>query len=172
MPSSFNPSPNTISGVTQVSGNLFISGTVSASAYIGAGGSGETNTASNVGSGTGLFKQKSGVDLEFKTLEGSGVTINSYDSVIGLTASGGGGSTDPGGSDTQIQFNQNGSFAGDSGLTYDGSGSISFGSATSDIHQVTGTLTISGSQPLKVFAPQGGEGGASIVARHTTSMRS
>ena len=33
-------------------------------------------------------------------------------------------SSSPAGSDTQIQFNQNGSAAGDSGLTYDGSGSI------------------------------------------------
>jgi hypothetical protein len=171
MPSSFNPSPNTISGVTQVSGNLFISGTVSASAYIGAGGSGETNTASNVGSGTGLFKQKSGVDLEFKTLEGSGVTINSYASVIGLTASGGGGSTDPGGSDGQVQFNQNGAFAGDSGLTYDGSGSISFGSATSDLHKVTGSLNVSGANPLSIFGPEGQHiGGPTIIARNTASI--
>jgi hypothetical protein len=152
MPSSFNPSPNNISGVTEISGNLFISGTVSASAYIGAGGSGETNTASNVGSGTGLFKQKSGADLQFKTLEGSGVTINSYASVIGLTASGG-GSTNPGGSDGQVQFNQNGSFAGDSGLSYDGSGSLSFGSATSDVHQVTGTLTVNGNVSASNIVP-------------------
>ena len=34
------------------------------------------------------------------------------------TGGGGGGSTSPGGSDTQIQFNDGGSFAGDSGLTY------------------------------------------------------
>ncbi|HIO04384.1 MAG TPA: hypothetical protein EYN08_02020, partial [Gammaproteobacteria bacterium] len=32
--------------------------------------------------------------------------------------SGGGGSTNPAGSDTQIQFNDGGSFGGDSGLTY------------------------------------------------------
>ncbi|MHC4690674.1 MAG: hypothetical protein ACYS5F_13710, partial [Planctomycetota bacterium] len=169
MPSSFNPSPNNISGVTEISGNLFISGSVSASSYIGAGGSGETNTASNVGSGTGLFKQKSGVDLEFKTLEGSGVTINSYASVIGLTASGG-GSTNPGGSDGQIQFNQNGAFAGDSGLTYDGSGSISFGSATSDLHQVTGTLAISGTQPLTVYGPRSTDSQASIISTHSSSI--
>lgn len=40
------------------------------------GGSGESNTGSNVGLGDGVFKQKTGVDLEFKTLiGGTGVTI-------------------------------------------------------------------------------------------------
>lgn len=39
-------------------------------------GSGENNTASNVGAGIGLFKQKIGVDLQFKSLlAGDGVNI-------------------------------------------------------------------------------------------------
>jgi len=41
------------------------------------GGGGEANTASNVGTGTGLFKQKTGVDLEFKTiLAGEGLEVS------------------------------------------------------------------------------------------------
>lgn len=38
------------------------------------GGSGEVNTASNVGGQTPIFKQKTGVDLEFRSLQGSGAT--------------------------------------------------------------------------------------------------
>ena len=38
------------------------------------GGGGEVNTASNVGGQTPIFKQKTGVDLEFRSIQGSGAT--------------------------------------------------------------------------------------------------
>lgn len=39
------------------------------------GGSGEANTASNVGSGAGVFKQKTGVDLEMRSISSSDLNI-------------------------------------------------------------------------------------------------
>jgi hypothetical protein len=53
---------------------------------VGASASGETNTASNVGTGTGLvFKQKTGVDLEFRSiLEGYGLAVTNNTSDITL----------------------------------------------------------------------------------------
>jgi len=53
-----------------------------------AGGSGEINTASNVGVGNGIFKQKTGVDLEFKSIDvGSGITATVFPDSLRLDLS-------------------------------------------------------------------------------------
>lgn len=62
--------------------NISISGSatelrISAASGAGGGGGGEANTASNLGTGSGIFAQKNGVDLEFKSLiPGSNIGIN------------------------------------------------------------------------------------------------
>jgi len=56
-------------------------------------GSGEVNTASNVGTGDGVFAQKSGVDLQFKTLvagDGCSISTSETEITISSTATGSG----------------------------------------------------------------------------------
>ncbi len=56
------------------------------------GGSGEVNDGLNVGAGNGIFKQKSGLNLEFKTLiSGSGLSIANNPNDLTISATGGGG---------------------------------------------------------------------------------
>jgi hypothetical protein len=84
------------------------------------GGAGEANTASNVGSGTGtIFKQKTGVDLELKTLlAGSNITLTNNASDITIAASGGGAT--PGGASGDVQYNNGASaFGGEAAFNYD-----------------------------------------------------
>jgi environmental stress-induced protein Ves len=61
----------------------------------GGGGGGEVNTASNLGTGSGLFADKVGVDLQFKSLKaGAGVTLSSTATEVTIVASGAGGAVD------------------------------------------------------------------------------
>lgn len=73
-----------------------------------AAGSGEANTGANVGAGEGaVFKDKSAAELRFRTLKaGSNITItqNADDITISSTASGGGGSSNPSGSDASGSY--------------------------------------------------------------------
>jgi len=79
---------NSLTGITVYAGTLY-SGSTDLSLLMGSG-SGEVNTGSNVGSGNALFKQKSGVDLQFRTISaGTNITIVTGDTwTINSTASG------------------------------------------------------------------------------------
>lgn len=81
--------------------------TVNGNSLLGAGditlALGEVNTASNVGTGVGLYKEKVGVDLSFKSLvAGAGIAITSGTNAITIENTGGGGGAIPNASPTVV----------------------------------------------------------------------
>ncbi len=88
-----------------VSANTFSASTINSgstdlySIFAPIGSGGENNTASNLGSGTGIFAQKSGVDLQFKSLSaGTNIVISSNSDTIVINSTSG-----PGGTTTNVQ---------------------------------------------------------------------
>jgi hypothetical protein len=86
----------------------------------------------------------------------------SGDGLLVLTASSGGGGGSPGGSDTQIQFNDGGSFGGEANLTFDKTQSQLFINAQT---LLTGTISLSGTAAVGVAPNYDGQGGDGVVLR-------
>jgi len=83
------PIGNLTSVVKYLNGFIF-SGSTTTQTESSPSGGGEANTGSNVGTGDGVFKQKTGVDLEFKTLiGGTNVTITNNADDLTIDVSGG-----------------------------------------------------------------------------------
>lgn len=79
---------NTVSATT-LSGSTLYSGSTNLYNIFATTGSGEINTASNLVGGAGIFYQKSGVDLQFKSLSaGTNISITSNNDVIAISSTG------------------------------------------------------------------------------------
>ena len=122
-----------VQGATQLTGAVKLANGLSASQNITAGGI--------ISGSTGRFTYLSGALSASSTglpflVAGSGVTTNFSHTDLNWTiaATGGGGTVQ--GSDTQVQFNQNGAFAASSSLTHF--------SGTLGVHAISGSLTSSG----------------------------
>lgn len=102
---------------------------------------GVDNTMSNVGSGEGVFRNKTGINFNMKTLvEGDNITLTSTADEITINSSGGGGDWD-------------GQLDGNAGITgsLDVSGSTSFGNLMTDTHTFTGSILQTGSGATSTF---------------------
>ena len=112
-------------GITTFGGDVFVSGSVYASMMSG--------SLTKLADGTSFL------------VAGSNVTITTGSKGQVTIASAGGGSGSPGGSNNQVQFNDNGNFGGSQGLVYVGSAeTLSAGSIniTGSFLTVTGTVDI------------------------------
>lgn len=118
-----------------LTGNLTVEGNISSSGHTTDG-----TSATNVGGGNESYYQKVGNELQFRTLvAGPDITINQRSETIEISSSGGG--SVPSGANTEIQYNDGGTFNGDSLFTFNNVTNV----VTTPDTTVSGTLTLSGS---------------------------
>jgi len=107
------------------------------------GGGGDTYTLKAAQSGPDVDIQldaAAGADSDVKLKAGTNITLTEASDTITIDAASGGS---PGGSNTQVQFNDGGSFGGDAVFTFDKTGGaeqvVVEGSSTADLLRVTQT---------------------------------
>jgi hypothetical protein len=97
---------------------------------------------------------------------GSGVSVTGTSSQADITITGGGGNGSPGGSNTQIQFNNSGLFAGSANLTFNSSTqTLGVGGNVSATGNIVGSYFIgNGSQLTGITANYGNSNVATLLA--------
>lgn len=151
---SFSGGTTGLTPASATTGTITLGGTLA----VANGGTGLTTTPVNgaidIGNGTGFTRTT--------LTAGSGISITNGAGSITIAATGGGGGGTPGGSNTQLQYNNNGSFGGITGVTSTGT-SIAF-AAPSNISIGGGSngqvLSTNGSGALS-WVNQSGGGGSS-----------
>ena len=132
------------------------------------GGSGEVNTASNLGAGAGVFASKVAADLQFKSLvAGANVSITSNATTVTVSATGGGG----GGGAVDSVNGQTGAVVLDTDDVAEGATNLYFtnarASAAAPVQSVngqTGVVDLSGSYAPLSHVGSGGAAHANVVA--------
>jgi hypothetical protein len=116
--------------------NLTVIGDITTSGYFIGDGSlltGITSSSSNsfstiAANGTNIVADSSSDTLTFTAGTGISITGNATSDTITIAATGSGGNATPGGSDTHIQFNDGGVFAGNAQMTFSKTtGNVAFG---------------------------------------------
>ena len=128
------------------------------------GGTGEVNTASNLGAGTGLFAGKVGADLQFKSLvEGTGVTITSDATTVTINASGAGGAVDSVNGETGVVVLTTTDIAEGTNLYYTNA-RASAAAPVQSVNGQTGAVDLSGAYAPLSHVGDGGAAHANAVA--------
>jgi hypothetical protein len=127
--------PITTSGTISLTGsltNVSLSSQVAGTLPVANGGTGLTSTPGvgqiDIGNGSGFTRAN--------ITGGTGITVTNGAGSITISASGSGGT--PGGSNTQVQYNSSGAFAGSSNLTFNGT------TLTANTLAVTNDATVNG----------------------------
>lgn len=129
------------------------------------GGSGEVNTASNLGSGAGVFASKVGADLQFKSLvAGSGVTLTPTGTTITITASGAGGAVDSVNGQTGVVVLDTDDVAEGATNLYHTPARAAAAAPVQSVNGQTGAVNLSGSYAPLSHVGSGGAAHATVVA--------
>lgn len=129
------------------------------------GGGGEVNTASNLGSGAGVFANKVGADLQFKSLvAGTGVTLTPTGTSITITASGGGGAVDSVNGQTGVVVLDTDDVTEGVSNLYFTNARASAAAPVQSVNGQTGAVDLSGSYAPLSHVGSGGTAHANVVA--------